>query len=189
VDGEWEGCGKSITVLLCCSFLLTVFSYFSVRLPWAALLQETSVRSSMASFPSALMWTSAPSWSSPQAAEEPLLWNPEHLLAFLSLSPWCLQGCFFHIVFSVLSLNSCTAGFLPFAKYIYPEMPPSWLRGSAVSCSGSTRVCWSWLCLAQGSPCPLPFPAAPQPAKSCHLHPVKIRIMELCNYSEYLDKK
>lgn len=134
-----------------------------------------------------LVQISAPAWSSPQPAMESLLWHLEQLLPFLSLSPWCLHDCFSPIFFSVLSLNCHTAGFLPSPKHIFPEMPTLWLTGSTVSCSGSTGVGWNWLCLAQGSLLPLLFSTAPQMAKSCHLHPAKTCIMELYNYSEYLD--
>ena len=42
--------------------------------------------------------------------------------------------------------------FPPFLKQAFPEAPPSWLKGSAVSCSGSVGTSWNWLCPAQGSP-------------------------------------
>lgn len=77
--------------------------------------------------PQAAVWISAPVWSPPQAAGESLLWCSPSSLTLVS------AGCFSHFP-SLLTLLCST---LPFLKHVSPEVPPAWLTGSAVSCSGS----------------------------------------------------
>lgn len=104
---------------------------------------------------------------------------------FLFLSPCCLQGCFSHVCFSVLSLNCCTAVFYPFLNIFSHRCHHLGLRCSAVSCGGFTGTGWNWLCLAQDSSWAFLL-AAPQPQKKI-LHSAKICIVQLWNYCEYLD--
>ena len=77
----------------------------------------------------------APPWSLPQAAGESLLQCLEHHLLLLLHWPWCMQGCFSHVV-SLLSSCFC-AVFLPFLKYVITEVLPALLRGSPLASGGS----------------------------------------------------
>lgn len=92
----------------------------------------------------------APPRSFPQAAEESLFWCLEHLLLTF-LSPWCLQGSFLHLSSPLTLLCSI----LPFLTHAFPKMPQSWLRDSAVPCSGCIGAVWNELCLRRCSSWPL----------------------------------
>lgn len=85
-------------------------------------------------------------WSPPQAA----VWRSAPLWSFMGCSefsapPWspnASQPSFPHLAvllssFFLSSLSSpLPVHFFPFLKYIFPEKPPVWLRGSVVPCSG-----------------------------------------------------
>jgi len=80
-----------------------------------------------------------------------------------------LQGCFSHI----FPHSSLPCSVLPFIKYIFPEVPPLWPRGSAVPCGG---VGWSWLGPAvsgAGQPRPLLSPRWPPAALAARDWPGK----------------
>lgn len=59
-------------------------------------------------------------------------------------------------LFSRFFPHSSVCSVLPALQYAFPMVPPSWLLGSPVPCSGSFRTSWNGLCLAQGSPWPHP---------------------------------
>lgn len=95
-------------------------------------------------------------WGPPQASGESLLQHLKHihilllfLFLFLSL-PWCSPGCFSHI------FSSLSCSILPILKYVFPEVPPCWLRSSAVSCGGSIRASWNGPCLPRHTRAPAP---------------------------------
>jgi len=63
----------------------------------------------------------------------------------------------------------CLCSVLLFLKYIFPKMPPPWLRGSARPCRG---VGWSWLepsVSGTGQPWPLLTEATPAVPRCQHL--------------------
>lgn len=131
--------------------------------------------------PQAAVWTSAPQWFSPIGAWKYLVHHrllhglqrniyPGAFKCFLSLLPF-LPVVFarFLTLFSPLtSLRLCNA-FAP--SYVITEML-SWLRGSAVSCSGyiveSPETAQQTLNTShRGHPCSTPPPP-------CHLHTINI---------------
>ena len=88
----------------------------------------------------------------------------ENLLLLL-LQPW--SSLLFSSPSAPLHVPSSSLFcFLPFLKYTFPEALPSWLRGSAVPCGGSSGASWSQLepvvsGLGQPQPLLTEAPAAP----------------------------
>lgn len=107
----------------------------------------------------------------PLLAVEFLLWYLEDLLLSLSRLGICraVYLTFFLVPFS----HSCCAMFLLFPTYIFTEMPPSWLRGSSVSCNGSIGADWNCLYLAQS--CPDLSSLRPPCSRTCYQH------LAMCN--------
>lgn len=66
-----------------------------------------------------------------------------------SLHPPSLALVFAHLFLSHFLTLIAAAHFL---TYVFPKMPPSWLKGSAVSCGVSYGAGWNWLRLTRGSP-------------------------------------
>lgn len=89
---------------------------------------------------------SPPDTASPVSCGEVL----QHLQLLL-LQPWCAQECF--SLFFLTPLFIYIWPFLPLIKYIFPEVPPAELKGSAMSSGGA--VWQDWLGLAM-SPHPGP---------------------------------
>ena len=97
-------------------------------------------------------------WSSPRTAGQcllrcGLLQGLQENLCFStwstsspSSSPTFMSARLFLTLFP-LTPPSVMWHFLPFLKYVFPEMPPSWVSGSAVLCGGSVGGGWSLLCL------------------------------------------
>jgi len=146
---------------------------------WEKLLQHelSTVCSSSREYPAALVWglpgcsvdigsgvflsasyreIPAPPQFLPWAAGEPLIQHLEHLLPCFLLRPWCSQGSHTSFFLSFLICSSLLGSVLPFLKHLFPEVPPAWLRVSAVPCGGS---CWSQLELAVSGTGQLPLPA------------------------------
>lgn len=114
---------------------------------------------------------------SPQAAGTscPTLFFPMGCMGTPALTPgappppWASQTLLFlsHPFFSLLSLTAAAQSFYLFFLYIFMEVPPAWLRGSAVSCSETTGASRKWLEPAEydtGRPCPFPQRPPLQPA-------------------------
>ena len=77
--------------------------------------------------------------------------------------PSGLAGLFLTLFFPHSSLPGSV---LPFLTHVFPKAPPSWLRGSAVPCGGSSGASWSQLepvvsGLGQPQPLLTEAPAAP----------------------------
>lgn len=53
------------------------------------------------------------------------------------------------VSYSCCSLLLCLWGILTFLTHLFPEVPESWLLGSAMPCSGSVGAGWNSLCPAQ----------------------------------------
>lgn len=69
------------------------------------------------------------------------------------------QGCFSHI----FTHSSLPCRILPFLKYVFPEVPPWWLRGSAMPCGGAAGAGRAWHGAALADPhraCPAASPAS-----------------------------
>lgn len=130
--GVGRGYGQCKMIYIFTYFLLMCFPHSTEGCPWAIVLQEKACSSV------------GPPW----AVGEPLLQHLEHFLPVLLIWPWHQLGCF-SLCFSLLPCLSSILAFLPFLKYAFPKLPPSWMRGSAVSCSGSLGG--RQLCLAQVS--------------------------------------
>jgi len=137
-----------ITVPLCWAFLLTLSPCSSVG-PFHRLLSFRIILLLLGSFiahsssrvvawgsPRAAVRVSAPAWLSPGAAGESLLGCLEYLLSLILLWLWCLQGCFSHIFCLTHLTQSCHTVFLLLLTYVFPEVPPASLWGSAVPCGG-----------------------------------------------------
>lgn len=91
----------------------------------------------------------------------------EHLFPSFFL-PWCLKGCVSPFFFP------CSLCFL---THIFPEMPSSCLRGSAVPCGTFVGANWNRLCQAQGSPSlRAAATTALAPTQFCHINPVRCQI-------------
>lgn len=60
-----------------------------------------------------------------------------------STSPPSLTLVFPLLFFTFFHLLLCLPTVLPFCKYIFPETPPSWQLGSAVSYGGTTGADWN----------------------------------------------
>lgn len=88
------------------------------------------------------VWISALVWSSSHAAGKYLLWQLKYFL-YLSFSdldvPTAVSSSFPH--FSAFLI------FLHFLKYVFTEMPPAWLVGSAVFCGGSIMETTGTVCV------------------------------------------
>ena len=153
------GCGWSITAAFCFSFLLTHFPCSNIGSPKAAVLQDEPAPvwilptgcSSIRAYPT-LVWS--PPWVQcgyllhhglSRGCEEipaPVPGAPPPLPPLTSI----VAGLFLALLPSLLS------SFLPFLTHIFPEAPPSWLRGSAMSCGWSAGAGCDWLFLTWGSP-------------------------------------
>lgn len=70
------------------------------------------------------------------------------LFLFIISASLCFLN--FLLLLSPLPLSLCGI-FCPFL-HMHPKMPPPWLWGSAVPCSGWVGCGWNRLCLARGSP-------------------------------------
>jgi len=148
------GCGHPVTAPCSRSFLLTLILCSSVVFCMGfSFLQSMPICSSVGSFTGCMKIPTSP-WSSPQAAGESLFRLLDHLIHLLLLSPCCPQGSSSHS----FPPSSLPCSVLPFLKPVFPEVPPSSLRGSAVSCGGSARDSWNQL-LALQRPHLQPLPA------------------------------
>lgn len=110
----WGCYSQYITVPLCLSFLLTLFFYCGMGSPWVTVLSGISTCSVV---------------DPPQATVD-ICSTMDHLLLLLWI--WCYLCCFSLFLLPPLLAVQC---FLPFLKYIFPEITPDLLTGSAVSCS------------------------------------------------------
>lgn len=90
-----------------------------------------------------------PAWFPLWAAEDSLFHYLGYLLLLLLISLQCLEGCFPYIHCFLLSLRQTFALLL---NTFFPELSPSWVRGSAMPYTGSISLGWNKLGSAQRSP-------------------------------------
>lgn len=105
-------------------------------------------------------------WSQPPAVWASVLWCLEHLL---SLFHWP-AGLFHNVLTSSLLLLLCNT-FLPLPKYVFPEVPPAWVMGSAVSCGGLLHSQLEPAVPDMGHPWPLLTETTPPAANTCMYKP------------------
>lgn len=157
-DGEWNG-HHSLAAPLCGSFLLTLFT----------LLQHCH---SHGLFPQAPVWAGTLSGKESSGVAHTVAGKCSLLYllhsGLLQGLPQNLCSCAWSNTSTPFSFNLCApcavshylclfllylcvlVFLIPLLKYVFPETPLSWLRGSAVSCSKSTEL--TYLCPAWGSP-------------------------------------
>lgn len=76
-----------------------------------------------------------PSWSPPQRNLYSSVWSNSSSFSHLGVS-----RTVFHSFFLFFSLTAAVQHFCPLLKFVFPEGPPSWLRGSAVPCCAQHRA-------------------------------------------------
>lgn len=133
-----EGCGQSVTALLCCFFLHTLLPCSVGPLHGPQFLRGTSTCAGRG--PPRLQRGCLLQWGPLQGLQGISALCLEHLLSS-SFLPWCLQGCFSHFFSLLLTARQYVLSFL---TRVFPEAPPSCLRGSAVPCGGFVGANWNW---------------------------------------------
>lgn len=181
---ENGGCGQSIKALLCHSFLLTLSLCSNAGPSQAAASYRTYPPSPLLSTPWLAVWISVLTYYSMGCSvdfqslmvlstsfgESPApLWSFQGLRGNLCSSTWNISPPLLPSVHRAVSHTFSLAPqqYFDLSTHAFPKVPHAWLRGLAVSCSGTTgagrnQPCPTWGCPGLSSqsfpPCsPLPI--------------------------------